>query len=204
MCVRYFIEPETEEMTDLLFRMNGSALCDKFAAAGNPVKTAGEIRPTDVVPVIASDQTGAPAVFPMKWGFGMQGRAPIVNARTETAAQKPTFRESWASHRCIIPASWYFEWEHFTDESGKRKTGQKYRINPGNASVTWLGGLYRIENGLPVFTVLTKEPSDGVRRIHDRMPVIFPQSVINAWIRPDADPATVLPSALTAMQIQPC
>ncbi|MFR7618630.1 MAG: SOS response-associated peptidase family protein [Subdoligranulum sp.] len=49
----------------------------------------------------------------MKWGFQIRGRSLIVNARTETAAEKPTFREAWEKRRCIIPASWYFEWGTF-------------------------------------------------------------------------------------------
>jgi hypothetical protein len=44
-----------------------------------------------------------------------------MNARTETAPVKPTFKEAWASHRCIIPASWYYEWEHLTGNDGRKR-----------------------------------------------------------------------------------
>ena len=123
----------------------------------------------------------------MKWGFQIPGRSLIVNARTESAAQKPTFKESWARHRCIIPASWYFEWEHLTGANGKKKTGDKYMIQPAGSSITWLAGLYRIEEGFPVFAVLTREPTEDLRRIHDRMPLIMPRDLIDEWINPEAE-----------------
>jgi putative SOS response-associated peptidase YedK len=78
------------------------------------LKTRGEIRPADVAPVLAPDRNGAVSVFPMKWGYS--GRSLLINARVETAAVRPSFREDRVRHRCIAPASWYFEWEDVTEE----------------------------------------------------------------------------------------
>ena len=161
--------------------------------------TCGEIRPTNVVPVIAMSRDGKQTAFPMQWGFLLSGRSPLVNARTETAAEKPTFKEAWARHRCIIPASWYFEWEHTIDEAGKKKTGAKYIIRPKDSGMTWLCGLYRMEDGLPAFTVLTREPSEELRSIHDRMPLILPKERIGEWIDPDSYPSKLLRYSLTDM-----
>ena len=133
----------------------------------------------------------------MKWGF--PGRTLLMNARTETAPVKSTFKEAWASHRCIIPASWYYEWEHLTGNDGRKQTGAKYLIQPKGSDMTWLCGLYRIENGLPVFMVLTREPSDDIRFIHDRMPLIMPGDYVNDWIKPDVKPEELLDAALTNM-----
>ncbi|MBQ7429382.1 MAG: SOS response-associated peptidase family protein [Butyrivibrio sp.] len=68
----------------------------------------------------------------------------------------------------------YFEWEHFKSADGKVKTGDKYAIQPRDCTVTWLCGLYRIEDGYPVFVVLTKEPTAELSKIHDRMPLMLP------------------------------
>ena len=65
--------------------------------------------------------------------------------------------------------------------------------------MTWLAGLYRIENGLPVFVVLTREPAEELRFIHDRMPLILPEQLVDEWIRPGAKPEELVKEALTDM-----
>ena len=195
MCCRYWTE-ESPELRVIVEEMNRSSLVRKWHNI-TAVKSYGEIRPTDVVPVIAPDKSGRRAVYPMKWGY--TGKSLLMNARAETAGQKPTFREDWEKHRCIVPASWYFEWEHRLGNDGKKYTGDKYMIQPKGSAMTWLCGLYRIENGLPVFVILTREPGDEIRFIHDRMPMIMPEELVNTSIRPDVKPEELLPYALTEM-----
>ena len=198
MCGRYWVEksPEFEIIVD---EMNQSSLVRQWQGMAT-IKTNGEIRPTDVVPVIAPNRRGNRTVFPMKWGFS--GKSLLVNARCESAGDKPTFRDSWKSRRCIVPASWYFEWEHLQGSDGKMHTGSKYKIQPKDSAMTWLCGLYRIENGLPVFVILTREPAKEIRFIHDRMPLILPERYINDWIRPDTRPEELLPAAMTDMTFE--
>ena len=195
MCCRYWTE-ESPELRAIVEEMNRSPLVRRWQNT-TAVRSYGEIRPTDVVPVIAPSRTGARAVYPMKWGY--TGKSLLMNARVETAAVKPTFREDWERHRCIVPASWYFEWEHRLGNDGKKYTGDKYMLQPRDAVVTWLCVLYRIENGLPVFVILTREPGEGIRFLHDRMPLILPGDLVDAWIRPDTKPEELLPYALTDM-----
>ena len=199
MCTRFYVLPDTDEIREIVEEVQRSLLSQKFIRAGNAVLTSGEMRPTNVLPVIATGRSGKRAAFPMKWGFQIPGRSLIVNARTETAAQKPTFRESWERHRCVIPASWYYEWEHLTGNAGQKKTGAKYMIQPRGSDMTWLCGIYRMEEGLPAFAVLTREPAGELGRIHDRMPLILPGNLVDEWIRPDTRPEDLLPYALTDM-----
>ena len=204
MCCRYCLEKDLPELKDMFDAAARSALAERFTDThGRPFMTHGEIRPTDIVPVIAPDSGGAKRVFPMQWGFlAKDNKRTLFNARVETAATKPAFRDAWKSHRCIIPASYYFEWEHFTSPDGTAKTGGKYAIQPAGYTVTWLCGLYRIEDGYPVFVVLTKEPTVELRRIHDRMPLILPGDKINEWITPSSIPEEVIPYALNDMIIE--
>ena len=174
MCCRYWFD-ESPELRPFVEEMNRSPLVEKFVITG-PITTQGEVRPTNVVPVIASNKRGQKAVYPMKWGFS--GRTLLVNARSETASTKPTFSDAWKSHRCIVPASYYFEWEHLISNDGKKKTGPKYLIQPKDSAVTWMCGLYRIEEGLPVFVILTRAPGEEIRFIHDRMPLILPEEFV--------------------------
>ena len=201
MCCRYCLEKDLPELTDIIDIVSHSALTAKFIDThGRPLVTFGEIRPTDIVPVIAPNSKGVRSAFPMQWGFLAQdNKRTLFNARVETASTKTAFRDAWKSHRCIIPASYYFEWEHFKTPDGREKTGEKYAIQPAGYTVTWLCGLYKIEDGYPVFVILTREPTVELSRIHDRMPLILPEDKIDAWIDPSSDPAEIVPYALSDM-----
>ena len=198
MCCRYWTD-ESPELRPIVEEMNRSPLMRKWQDKAK-VKSYGEIFPTDVVPVIAPNRSGLRTVYPMKWGYS--GKSLLMNARSETAAEKLTFRDDWARHRCIVPASWYFEWEHYPGSDGKKHTGDKYMIHPKDCAVTWLCGLYRIENGLPVFVILTREPGEALRFLHDRMPLIMPEELVTEWIRPDRKPEELLPRALTDLDFE--
>ena len=203
MCCRYYMEM-SPELRPIIEEANRSALKERIVnKLGRPMVTEGEVRPTNIVPVIAPNRSGARTVFPMVWGFTLpRSSSPMVNARMETASTKPTFKESWERRRCIVPASYYFEWEHLINAAtGKAKTGDKYMIQPKGSAVTWLAGLYRIEDisgiQVPVFTILTREPSEEIRFIHDRMPFILPESEAGKWIDPNRNPHMLLGSAVT-------
>ncbi len=194
MCARYYME-ESPELRPFVEAMNRSPLMERFPSGARAV-LGGEVAPGDVAPVIAPNRKGSPAVFPMRWGFAMGSL--VINARSETAAVKPAFADLWAHHRCVVPASWYYEWTHFT-EDGKRRTGDRYAIRPREGGIARLCGLYRMEAGVPFFVILTREPGEGIRFIHDRMPLILPEEAAGRWISPDADPGEIAALADTDM-----
>lgn len=205
MCCRFYIKENDPDFIPILDGAEKSGLFPRVQKAHPaPLVRAGEVRPTNVAAVLAMDKQQKPALFPMIWGFTTPGRkVPIINARSESAAEKPLFLEAWEKHRCIIPASWYFEWQHLPSEDGRSTIKTKYAIQPKDGNITYLCGLYRIENGLPVFVILTKEAGEDVAHIHDRMPLILPKEAIKAWINPSVSAKTVLPYALTAMKAEP-
>ena len=135
------------------------------------------------------------AVFPMVWGFTHEATPkPIINCRIETADQKALWKDSWFKRRCIIPASWYYEWGVPPSEVGFRNANEqrcikkeKYVIQPEGANITYLAGLYRYEEHcgmqVPVFSVLTRESVAPVRTIHDRMPLILTKEEVRPWVR---------------------
>ena len=204
MCTRFFIDVSSEEAQEIMEQAESSALLTRFRMKGPAMPAfSGEVFPTNIIAAIAPDPKKRPRVYPMRFGFTLdRDNRPLVNARSETAGEKPMFRDAFRSRRCIIPASWYFEWEHKKDNTGKVSVGLKYLIQPRGSAMTWLCGLYRIENGLPVFVILTRAPGPDVAHIHDRMPLILPRQDIPAWIHPDTDPAELLPHAVTALSAE--
>ncbi len=99
MCTRFNIDradynPILEEIIE---RATSTSLARRFMEKlSKPLVTVGEVRPTDVAAVVAPDRNGEKAFFPMKWGFSIPGsKSPLINARSETAAVKPTFADSW-------------------------------------------------------------------------------------------------------------
>ena len=201
MCTRFFIDVSSEEAQEIMEQAESSALLTRFRMKGPAMPAfSGEVFPTNIVAAIAPDPKKRPRVYPMRFGFTLdRDNRPLVNARSETAGEKPMFRDAFRSRRCVIPASWYFEWEHKKDNTGKVSVGQKYLIQPRGSAMTWLCGLYRIENGLPELVILTREPEGDLRRIHDRMPVIQKKNRILQWISPDSKPENLLKLSLTDM-----
>ena len=150
----------------------------------------------------------------MIWGFTLeQSSKPLINCRIETADQKPVWRDSWFRRRCVIPASWYYEWGipsseisyHNIYEQRKIKK-EKYAIQPEGSEITYLAGLYRFEEHrgvqIPMFAVITRAAVAPISDIHDRMPLILGKENLHEWVRPDSDPAKVAMNALTKMVME--
>ena len=156
------------------------------------VKT-GEVNPGDVAAVIASNRKLEPQAFSMRWGYKLPDGKLIFNARSETAAQKAMFADGMKQRRCLIPADCYYEWQ----KNGQGK--QKYQIAPTDANGFFLAGVYRIEQGFPVFSILTKEPVESISFIHNRMPVILPEEIIQDWLNPKYHGQEMLNAALENM-----
>ena len=206
MCCRYYVD-SVPETGPYLTALNRSPLRNAMQELlEKTLIEKGEVRPSDLAMVIAPDKSLTPTVYPMRWGFSSpRSSRLLINCRVETAGSKPLWKESWERRRCVIPASYYFEWEHLLSPSGAKKTGDKYAIQPAGQHVTWLAGLYRIEEGYPHFTVLTRAPSPELARIHDRMPVILPSDAIRTWISPASSAETVkqiAAASLTNMVIE--
>ena len=201
MCCRYYIDPDSE-IEPYIRAAERSPLKERLERElSKPMLTSGEIRPTDLVPVIAPDKSRIPTAFPMVWGFHLpDSKVPIINARVETAREKATFRDSWENRRCAIPASYYFEWEHLKTDSGKKKTGEKFMIQLEGSSIVFFAGLYRVEviKGVkvPVFTILTTEAAEEVRFIHDRMPVMLAKDDVDRWVGMNTGAENITKSAI--------
>jgi len=135
----------------------------------------GEIFPGDTAPAVI-EQQGKLLPVPATFGFSGYGdKRLLINARSETAAEKKTFAESYQKRRIVLPATGFFEWGH--DE---QKT--KYLFTVSNSNVFYLCGLYRIVEGRLRFVVLTRAADESMIEIHDRMPVIVGKNDVRAYL----------------------
>ena len=193
MCCRFFVSHDNA-MKDIYAQANRKY--EKYA--GQTMATEGEMLPSSAVAVFAASRSGELAVFPMIWGYSFpESKNLVINARSETAKDKYLFRESWNTRRCIIPASYYFEWQHVDN-----KVKQKYSIRQKEEGLCYLAGLYRFEEDarIPRCVVLTKDPTAEISFIHDRMPVIFNEEGKTAWLSCDRDPGEILKHSLGDMK----
>lgn len=187
MCGRYYIADadKAEELKRIIDLIN------RKASNNSSLKTSGEIFPTDTVPVIANSKNLKPLPFAMEWGYIASDGKRLINARSETASQKPTFRDGMIQRRCLIPASHYFEWE----KRGHNKV--KYAIGSNSNEPIYIAGIYRIENGSPRFCILTREPAESISFIHNRMPVILETDILWDWLNPAYKAEDILTHAVT-------
>jgi len=149
------------------------------------------VAPTqDVATVRARRPAGSPGLEFRHWGLvphwapDRAGAARRINARAETAAEKPSFRDALRSRRCLVPMDGYFEWK----TSGRRKRPHHVRLAQGELFA--VAGLYEDWRGpggeaLSSVTLLTQAASPGLRALHPRMPVVVPLGAYTAWLDPD-------------------
>ena len=173
MCGRYYIDNENDEIKYITSRIKNK----------ENLKTSGEVFPGDIVPVISNNRNLEKDYFKMRWGYHI-GKTTIINAKEETIYLKPLFNDGIKNRRCVIPASNYFEWEH------SRK--DKYSIKSKNSDIIYLAGVYRFEDGIPVFTIITRSSDENISFIHDRMPLIIEKDNIERWLDNNSNISDIL------------
>jgi putative SOS response-associated peptidase YedK len=144
------------------------------------------IAPTQSVPVIVREDNTT-RYESMRWGLvphwakDDHGTKPLINARAETVSDKPSFKTPFRRHRCLIPASGFYEWKR----NGTQKT--PYYIQPADEQPICFAGLWDRWNKqdgskLHSFSIITTTANEIVKPIHDRMPVILNESDEALWL----------------------
>ncbi len=156
------------------------------------------VAPTQEAPVLIRGEDGL-RLGPLRWGLVPHWAddpaigSRMINARSETAASKPAFREAFRRRRCLVPTDGFYEWR---PGEGGRKT--PYWIHLPEGGVFTFAGLWerwRPSGGPPLhtFTILTTEASADLRPYHPRMPVVVPAGRRGAWLDPSAGTAELDP-----------
>lgn len=173
MCGRFSLY----EVSQVLNRFN--------VTADEPMKPRYNIAPGQMVPVIANDEPSR--ISYAKWGliptwskdpnFGFK----TINAKVETVAEKPSYKNAVKKHRCLVPADGFYEWKKTQD--GK----EPFRFELKNKELFAMAGIFEYwtdENGKKIrtFSIITMSANKIVSEVHHRMPVILTKEQERLWI----------------------
>jgi putative SOS response-associated peptidase YedK len=189
MCGRYSLDARSSEIVEAFGLAEAIAISARY-----------NIAPTQSVPVVRLDpEADQRELHMIRWGLTpawARSPRPIINARSETIAGKPSFRSAFRQRRCLVPASGFYEWQKL----GGAK--QPFCIRPRDGGVLAFAGIwdrYADEAGRPVdaFAILTCGPNRIMAPIHDRMPVILDPAAFAVWL----DPRVQTPEPLEALLV---
>ncbi len=190
MCGRYTLTTPVE------------TLAEEFDVAGPlpGVPPSYNVAPTQEVAVVLVEG-GKRQLEMLRWGLipswadDPQIGSRMINARSETVSEKPSFRGAFRKRRCLIPADGFYEWQR--TDSGK----QPYHFRTKNGSPFAFAGLWESWSGdweeIRSCTILTAEANEVVGEVHHRMPVIVAPENYEVWLDPDVREADWLTPLLT-------
>lgn len=183
MCGRYVLYGPPSRFQDHFDTENWPDFADRY-----------NIAPSAPVPVIRQSPDGRRVADLLRWGLIPNWAkdatigTKLNNARGETVAEKPSFRNAYRKRRCIVPAMGYYEWQ---EVPGERKRPWYVRLCSDEPMA--FGGLWESwiapANGeiVRTFCIVTVGPNAVMAPIHDRMPVILKREDWPEWLSPDAD-----------------
>ena len=190
-------------------------MCGRFVAATPPsvlaetfqvaeVKLADEdtegnfnVAPTNDVLAVAVSKEGERQLGTFHWGLVPSWAKDVsvgnrmINLRADTVKDKPSFRKTLAKRRCIIPVDGFYEWKNM----GKGRKKQPFFIRSRSGDPLALAGLWEVwkdreeqdAEWLKSCTIITTEPNDLLKPIHNRMPVVLPPESWDRWLDPAND-----------------
>lgn len=176
MCGRYnFTVEQSDEVMEILEKLNA-----KFQ--GKEIRN-GEVFPTNQAPILIKEDSEVSPTLSV-WGFPkFDQKGVIINARSETAFEKKTFRDSLVNRRCIIPSTGFYEWD---------SQKQKFLFRMEGTNALYMAGLYSIYKGEMRYVILTTEANESMKGIHHRMPLVIPKREIETWIMDQAATSELL------------
>ena len=164
MCSRYYIDSDIEDELEKMASDAEQQICQKYFT--------GDIRPTDMVPVIENTEQGL-KITTCKWGYPLSRRKNLViNARIETVLDKPAFQNGILYHRILIPASGFYEWNQLKEKNSFTRP---------DATPLYMAGFCDWFENERRFVILTTAANDSMINVHDRMPLIIEKEQMEDW-----------------------
>ena len=183
MCGRFALDADEQAMNDAL---------DCHVGMSNGSVPRYNIAPSQPVSVVRTFN-GAREWASLQWGLvphwasDLSIGSRLINARAETAAIKPSFRDALASRRCVIPATGFYEWE------SRRDGKQPHVIRPRDGGLMAFAGLWERWLGPggeshETVVILTTVACEQLKWLHDRMPVMLPRQGMEVWLDSSSGP----------------
>jgi len=182
-----------------------AAIALAFGLAHAPdVRPRYNIAPMTDVPVVRVNANGERELVRMRWGLVPRwAKDPaigsrMINARGETIAEKPSFRQAYRRHRCLLPADGFYEWMAVPAADGEPARKQPVHVGMKDGAPFGMAGLFerwRSSEGeiLDTCTIVTTAANTRLAPVHDRMPLIVPPSGYARWLDPQlADVADLI------------
>lgn len=189
MCGRYYRRSDKQKIADAFHVGKIDGLVLETAPDYN-------VAPTSKQPVIVQDrESGERELRIMRWGLipfwskDAKIAFSTINAKAETIAKAPAFREAFKSRRCLVPADGFYEWQKLD-----AKSKQPYAIGLRDGAMLAFAGLWERwrdkTTGEPVetYTIITTDPNGLMQPLHNRMPAILAPKDFERWLAP-FDPA---------------
>jgi putative SOS response-associated peptidase YedK len=141
----------------------------------------------DVAVIVRAD--GQNRLSLCRWGFvpswckDLNEGYKMINARAETVAEKPSFREAFSRTRCLVVADGFYEWKH---EGGKKRPFYVHRRDGKPFGMAGLYNRWKSPDGKEICTgtIITTNANEVLAPVHDRMPVILPVDEADIWLDP--------------------
>lgn len=189
MCNRYRFTEKIEALARVFLELN--AALPRLTPRQN-------VAPTQQAPVVVAGDDERAGIEVMRWGlvppWSREGKGGFLNARSETVAEKPAFRNAWRHRRCLVIAHGFYEWQ--TLPHGK----QPWHFHQKGDELMCFAGLWETwqppgagEPPWRTFTIVTTSANSLVGRLHDRMPVILPPEAWRTWIDRNSNTAQIQP-----------
>ena len=182
MCGRYTLTDPDPRLLRFRFGLTEAAEIDQ--------QPRYNVAPTDPVLAVRLNQQGELQPGILRWGLIPHYADPetferlLINARAETVAEAPAFRDAFQTHRCLIVADGFYEWR--AEETGKKPVWiTRPSREPFAFAGLWAAARRSDGSDLHSCAIVTCEPGEVVAPIHDRMPVILDHDAEPVWLDPE-------------------
>ncbi|MEC9072792.1 MAG: SOS response-associated peptidase [Myxococcota bacterium] len=181
MCGRFGLGIDGEELAELL-------QLELSLEEGQRLTPRYNIAPSQEAAVVRLDRAGRRRLHLIQWGLlpswsrDRNIASKLINARSETAGEKPSFREALQRRRCLVPTDGFYEWKREGEDKRPHHIGRK------DGGLLCFAGLWerwtdpQAQRSIDSFTILTTTPNQMMSELHHRMPVILDPSTYDRWL----------------------